>query len=143
MPVVGSAEPLANEVTKMTEANYEDITDVSREEDIVRGVLLGVALVRSPCPCRNVYLYSSFAKCPDSERTVVNTSDDVGGVRGYDRPSLKSSRSSKTVSSELEVADEDIERAGVDAVEEAAEPDDDVLAQDQAGERGPRSRSQR
>ena len=74
-----------------------------------------------PALCRDVYLYSSFAQWPNSECTVVNTSDDVGGVRGYDRPSLKSSRSSKTVSSELEVADEDIERAGVDAVEEAAE----------------------
>ena len=33
----------------MTEANYEDIADVSREEDVVRGVLLGDALVGSAC----------------------------------------------------------------------------------------------
>ena len=43
----------------MTEANYEDIADVSREEDVVRGVLLGVALVcgARPMPRRVPILF--------------------------------------------------------------------------------------
>ena len=45
----------------------------------------------------------------------MNTWSDVGGTRGYESPSTKSSAlSSRTVSSELDVTDEDMERAGVD-----------------------------
>ena len=45
----------------------------------------------------------------------MNTWSDVGGTRGYDSPSAKSAPlSSRTVSSELEVIEEDMESAGVD-----------------------------
>ena len=65
MPIVGSAEPLANEVAKMAEADYENITNVSREEDVVRGILLGVTLVcgARPVPRRiPVLLVRAMAK---------------------------------------------------------------------------------
>ena len=46
VPVCGPAEALAHEVAEVPEADNQEVTEVRREEDVVRRVLLGVAAVR-------------------------------------------------------------------------------------------------
>ena len=49
MSVVLPAETLANEVAEMSQADDENVADVGGEDDVVRWVLFGDALVRRAC----------------------------------------------------------------------------------------------